>query len=238
MGNVKLTSFASADEVAAAVASAWLDEVEAANRAGKPHSVALSGGRIVKKFYSDVVNGSKSRGISLARVQFFWGDERCVPPDDPESNFRLARELLFEPLKIGAEQIHRIRGEEPDTAAESAVAEISRVVPFNSDGQPVLDIIFLGTGEDGHVASLFPSESPEVRSNKAVFRTVIGSKPPPKRVTLGYAAIAAARQVWVMASGAGKEASFRESMRPGGQTPLAHVLADRAETLVFSDIRL
>ena len=110
MNNFELISFASADELARAAAGAWLDEIESANRAGKPHCVALSGGRIAQKFFASVVEQAKARKIgdggtpSLpANVHFFWADERCVPPDDPESNFKLANELLFAPLKIADE---------------------------------------------------------------------------------------------------------------------------------------
>ena len=163
MSNVKLTTFANADEVAAA-ASAWLEEIEAANRAGKPHCVALEGGRIVRKFYAG--GGAAGQGSLPFRwdASIFWGDERCVPPDDPESNYRIAQEMLFAPLKIAPGQIHRIRGEAPASAAAEATAEICRLVPLDASGQPLLDIIFLGTGEDGHVASLFPGESEAVRA--------------------------------------------------------------------------
>ena len=74
-----------------------------------------------------------------------------------------------------------------------------RIMPLNADGQPMLDLIILGMGEDGHVASLFPGEAEATRADAAVYRAVKNSpKPPPRRVTLGYAAIAAARQVWVL----------------------------------------
>ena len=98
MKNFELISFATADELARAVAGAWLDEIEAANRAGKTHCVALSGGRIAQKFFAAVVEQAKARKIgdgdtpSLpSNVHFFWADERCVPPDDAESNFAIAR---------------------------------------------------------------------------------------------------------------------------------------------------
>lgn len=92
-------------------------------------------------------------------------------------------------------------------------------------------------GEDGHVASLFPSESEEAMSRGAVFRAVTASKPPPRRITLGYAALAAANEVWVMASGAGKEAALGESLEENGRTPLARLLRLRATTRIFSDIK-
>jgi 6-phosphogluconolactonase len=245
--NFDLISFATADELAQAVASAWLDEIETANRAGKRHCIALSGGRIARKLFEAVVEQAKARKIgdggtpSLpANVHFFWADERCVPPDDPESNFHLAKELMFRPLKIGNAQIHRIHGEDsPEAAAKAASTEISQIAPLNEASLPILDLIFLGMGEDGHVASLFPGESDVSISDTAIYRAVKNSpKPPPNRVTLGYAMIAAARQVWVLVSGAGKEAALLESLSPKGRTPLARVAQFRTHTEIFSDFPL
>jgi 6-phosphogluconolactonase len=244
MKKFELISFATADELARAVAGKWLDEIETSNRAGKLHCVALSGGRIAQKFLASVVEQAKARKIGCggtlsfpANVHFFWADERCVPPDDKESNFRLANELLFVPLKISESQIHRIRGElPPEGAAALAASEISEITPPNKNGQPVLDLIFLGMGEDGHVASLFPGENEAARADNAVYRAVKNSpKPPPNRVTLGFAAIAAARQVWVLVSGAGKGAALRESLDAKGCTPLARVTKIRTQTGIFSD---
>jgi len=239
MKNFELITFATADELARAVAGKWLDEIEAANRTGKSHCAALSGGRITQKFFAAVVEQAKTRkiGDGDTNVHFFWADERCVPPDDMESNFRLANEFLFAPLKISESQIHRIRGElPPETAAAQAASELRRFASSNADGQPVLDLIFLGMGEDGHVASLFPGEIEATSSDKAVYRAVKNSpKPPPNRVTLGYAAITAARQVWVLVSGAGKEAALRNSLYANGRTPLARVTQFRTQTRIFSD---
>jgi 6-phosphogluconolactonase len=277
MKNFDLLSFANADELASCVAGAWLDEIESANRVGKMHCVALSGGRIAQKFFAATVETAKARKTgdgdtpSLpTNVHFFWADERCVPPTDPESNFKLASELLFAPLKIPANQIHRIRGEDsPDKAALLAAAEMIRIVPIASpsprrgEGRgeeavfsnskplsplgrgegvhslPVLDLIFLGMGEDGHVASLFPDAPPEIVNCAAPFLAIKNSpKPPPRRISLSYAAIAAAKQVWVLVSGAGKEVALRESLRPDGRTPLARVVQSRSHVKIFNDIRL
>ncbi|MGA3284807.1 MAG: 6-phosphogluconolactonase [Verrucomicrobiota bacterium] len=247
MKNFELISFATADELAHTVAGKWLGEIESANRAGQLHCVALSGGRITQKFFAAVVEQAKTRKIGdgdtpsfSANVHFFWADERCVPPDDTESNFRLANELLFVPLKISESQIHRIRGElPPEAAAVQAASELRRFASSNANGQPVLDLIFLGMGEDGHVASLFPGEIEATSSDKAIYRVVKNSpKPPSNRVTLGYAAIAAARQVWVLISGAGKEVALRESFYGGGCTPLGRVTQFRTQTRIFSDFAL
>jgi 6-phosphogluconolactonase len=240
MANFELISLASADELASRAASAWLDEIESANRAGKAHCVALSGGRITQKFFIMTVEQAKARKISFERVHFFWADERCVPPTDPESNFKLANELLFTPLKIPASQIHRIRGEDsPQVATKLAEEELGRIAPAAKNRKPALDLIFLGMGEDGHVASLFPSATPEILDCTSPFLAIENSpKPPPRRISLSYAAIAAAKQVWVLAFGAGKEVALRESLMPGGQTPLARVVQSRPHVRIFSDINL
>ncbi|PAW81687.1 MAG: 6-phosphogluconolactonase [Pedosphaera sp. Tous-C6FEB] len=210
-----------------------------ATPASQTKSVALSGGRIAKDFFSAVARQAKERGQSLTQVHFFWADERCVPPDHAESNYRSAAELLFAPLGLPSQNIHRIRGEEePERAAREAEAELRRFASTNPAGQPVLDLILLGMGEDGHVASLFPGEAAEAINSPAAYRTVTASKPPPRRITLGYAAIVAARNIWVMASGAGKETALRSSLAEAGQTPLARVLQQRPDTRIFTDIRL
>jgi len=240
MKNFELISFTTVDELARTVAGAWLAEIEAAHRAGKRHCVALSGGRVAQKLFAAVAERAKARAVAFERAHFFWADERCVPPRDPESNFRLANELLFAPLKISEAQIHRIRGELPPAAAAAqAASEISRIAPRNQNGQPVLDLIFLGMGEDGHVASLFPGEPEAVISGMAIYRAVKNSpKPPPDRITLGYAAIAAARRVWVLVSGAGKETALRKSLYANGRTPLGRVAQFRTQTRIFSDLWL
>lgn len=233
----QLSSFPSPATLSAAVATNALHHLLAT--AATAPTLALSGGRIAKDFFSAVARQARERGQSLAQVHFFWADERCVPPDHAESNYRSAAELLFAPLGLPPQNVHRIRGEEePEHAACEAEDELRRFASVNAAGQPVLDLILLGMGEDGHVASLFPGEAEDVMNSPAVYRAVTASKPPPRRITLGYAAIAAAREVWVLASGAGKEAALRESLSPGGATPLALVLRARERTRVFTDIAL
>ena len=241
MTNFDLLSFASADNLARAAASAWLDEIETANRAGKPHCVALSGGRIMQRCFTATVELAGQRQISFGNVHFFWADERCVPPTDPDSNFKLANELLLLPLKIAAEKIHRLRGEDsPADAVSQAEAELGHTVPHNQGHRPVLDLILLSMGEDGHIASQFPNADPKTLNSTAPYLPVENSpKPPPRRISLSYTVIADARQVWAMVSGAGKEAAFRESIQPAGQIPLARVIQTRAPqspVKVFTDL--
>src|SRR5262245_44559774 len=107
----ELISLTSDSELAEVAANAWLDSLKIANERGAPQRVALSGGRIAQKFFSAISAASKRRAVSLAKVDFFWADERCVPPDHPESNFALTQKFLLEPLDISADRIHRIPGE-------------------------------------------------------------------------------------------------------------------------------
>jgi 6-phosphogluconolactonase len=223
-------------------ATDWLEQLRlhSLKPGNLSYNVALSGGRITRTFFTEVVRqiglNQAVLGEAFRRVHFFWADERCVPPSDPESNYAIARELLFEPLKVPDGQIHRLRGEGPEPQAlQQAVGEICQAAPVTR-GQPVLDLVFLGMGEDGHVASLFPGEAEDAMANPAIYRAVTAAKPPPRRITLGYGAIAAALDVWVLVSGKGKEASLKDSLSPTGKTPLARVLSQRTRTRIYSDV--
>ena len=199
--------------------------------------IALSGGRIAVPFYRSIVANAQKRKVSFEEVHFFWADERCVPPTAPESNYATARAELFGPLAIPSSNIHRIRaevgGEYPVHEAE---AELCRLMPLNDAGQPMLDLIILGMGEDGHVASLFPEEGPEWVNDGKIYRKVTATKPPPERITLGYPPILSAREVWVLASGIGKISAHRALLAGDERLPIARVVAGRTETLVFQDI--
>jgi 6-phosphogluconolactonase len=237
MKNFELKSFPGDVELARAAAKNWLDLLQQSSAA---HRAAVSGGRIARTFFCAVTELAEASRISLRNVDFFWADERCVPPGHPDSNYLLANETLLQPLAIAPDKIHRLKGElPPDAAVAEANAAIQRIVPGNSPGVPVLDLIFLGVGEDGHIASLMPNAPAAVIQSQAPYLRVANSpKPPPDRISLSYAAIAAAKNVWVLASGPGKEEAMRQSLRPGAPTPLGRVLQSRAQTIIYSDITL
>lgn len=227
-----LFSFPDVASLTTAVARQWLDLVAEAARLKAPHRVALAGGRVAGSFMAAAAREAQSRGLKCAGVDFFWGDERCVPPDHPDSNYRLAAAALLKPLGIGPERIHRICGElEPAAAAQAAEAELRAAGPVRPTEQPVLDLVLLGMGEDGHVASLFPDAPPAVLQSQATYLSVTGPKPPPQRVTLSYPAIFAARRVWVLVQGQGKEPALQASLADGCRTPLGRVVAGRAITV-------
>jgi 6-phosphogluconolactonase len=239
----QLLAFPSDAELAKNAAANWLAQLRARNNPASNYTVALSGGRIVKTFFEELASQSQANSPApqtcpaiFSNVHFFWADERCVPPTDPESNYASAKKLLFDPLKVPAAQINRLRGEGPEPLAlkeaEDALLQTAKL----ANNLPIFDMIFLGMGEDGHVASLFPGEPEVVIASAAVYRAVTAVKPPPRRITLGYGVIAAAREVWVIASGAGKESALKESLLPNGKTPLSRVLRQRAQTTILTDI--
>ena len=238
MSNLEILSFTDGAALAEAAATRWLAELTDWPTNSPNRCVALAGGRITQVFFTAVTQLVRSSPGWPADMHFFWGDERCVPPTDAESNFAVANEFLLQSIGVPETRIHRLRGEErPEFAAVQAEAELRRFAPLNAVGQPVFDLILLGMGEDGHVASLFPGEPEATMASPAVYRAVTAVKPPPQRITLGYAAVAAARQVWVLASGPGKAAALDESLKTEGTTPLARVIQLRDKTVIFTDLK-
>jgi len=237
MTNFELKSFSGPEELACAAAKDWL---ELSSKSPTAHLMALSGGRITKTFFCAVTELAGTSRVSLKNVDFFWADERCVPPDNAESNYLLAKENLFAPLAIAPDKIHRLKGELPPVEAiTEANATIQRIAPKNSAGVSVLDLIFLGLGEDGHIASLMPNAPAAVVNSEAAYVRIENSpKPPPNRISLSYATIATAKNVWMLASGDGKEKALRRSLQVAPTTPFGRLLQLRAQTMIYSDIVL
>ena len=240
LNSCEVRIFKTDTELAISAAKAWLVLIQNAQQQKRLHVVALSGGRITKTFFNAVVKECTANGTSLNSVHFFWADERCVPPDDAESNFRMADELLFRPMNVSAGNIHRIKGElSPSEATLDITKQLESIAPKNQRGMPVFDVVFLGMGEDGHVASLFPDATDDVVVCTAPFCAIDNSpKPPPRRITLTYAAIGAAREVWTLVSGSGKENALRDSLSAGGKTPLAKVIETHPKMTIFTDIKI
>jgi 6-phosphogluconolactonase len=128
-------------------------------------------------------------------LDVYFGDERCVPPDHPDSNNRMARESLLDRVPIHPTRVHRPKSEDPDRDAAARAYEA--LLPVS------LDLVVLGIGEDGHTASLFPG-SPALTASERRYVPVTGPKPPPERLSLTPRALEAAGELIVLASGAGK----------------------------------
>jgi len=172
---------------------------EAAESRGR-FSVALSGGSTPGALYRLLTEEPYRSQIPWEKVHLFWADERCVSPDDPGSNYRLAYEALIAHTPIPAENVHRVRGElAPKAAARAYDRELRH---FFCGLRPRFDLVLLGLGSDGHTASLFPtSEAPEETERLAVATTALYGDRPAMRVTLTLPALNAGRQVLFLVSG-------------------------------------
>lgn len=194
--------------------------------------VALAGGSTPRPLYARLTRSPYRASIRWDRVRFFWGDERCVPPDSDRSNYRMARETLLEPLGIAPRQVFRMKGEqEPARAAR----DYEKILRNEFRGRPArLDLVLLGLGSDGHLASLFPGTAALAEG-----RRLVAANSVPKfsewRLTLTYRAINAARRIVFLVSGAEKAAPLARILekRHGWQDlPASHV-APRRGTLVW-----
>lgn len=232
---VEVREFPNSTEQSRVAAHDWIHWL---SRCSTPLLVAISGGRSAAEFFGEVAR--HRRLPAKCDVHFFWADERCVPPNSPDSNYWLADQWLFRPLAVPAGQIHRLRGElEPDRAVAEANTALQLWAAKNEEGIPILDLILLGVGEDGHVASLFPNAPDEVNESHEPYVAVSNSpKPPPHRISLSYAAITAARDVWVLVSGENKATALREALTHEAQSPLGRVLRSRRRTVIYTDIAL
>lgn len=147
--------FESPEKVVESLAKTMLEY----SQQGRPVHISLSGGSTPSQLFSYLANSDYASSIEWKNLHFWWGDERCVAPDNAESNFGQAKALLFDHIAIPAENIHRIRGE--DFAAMEVIrfADEMRANISLQDGVPVFDWILLGMGTDGHTASLFPGQT-------------------------------------------------------------------------------
>lgn len=163
--NPFIRNFSDPQELARAVAKEWVDAARFAEDSGQPFCVALSGGKTPRLLFREISRPSIIQSIPWKRVHIFWGDERCVPPDHPESNFKMAWDGLLKFVPIPQEQIHRIRGEaDPLEESKRYAAELQQVLS-SKEGLPSFDWILLGMGSDGHTASLFPGQEGETESS-------------------------------------------------------------------------
>jgi 6-phosphogluconolactonase len=186
-------------------AAEWIaDKIADLTDAGDRCSIALAGGATPAPVYKFLARPGFSERIDWTRIDFYFGDERCVPPDHPDSNYRAVREALFSSLPVEPEQIRRIPAERPDR--DRIAADYEALLPER------LDLVMLGMGEDGHTASLFPG-SPALDEKKRRVVAAQGPKPPPWRISITPPVIAESRTVLVLVSGRNKASMVALALR-------------------------
>lgn len=186
--------------LAAAAADRFVDIVDAVLRTREHAHVAVAGGSTPRAMNALLAAEPRRSRVDWPRVRFFFGDERCVPPDDPESNYRMTRETLFDPLGIDPGHVFRIHGEEdPHVAADRYAETLMREL----GSHPRFDLIFLGMGPDGHTASLFPGTAALGETARLVFANRV-EKLATWRITLTAHVINDAAAVAITCGGASK----------------------------------
>ncbi len=208
----EFTVLATEEEVAEAAAAEIADALR-----GGAQTLVLAGGTTPRRCYELLAE----LDVQWGRVSVLFGDERCVPPDHPDSNYRMVKESLLD--RVAPATIYRMPAElGPDEGADAYAEVVANVAP--------LDLVLLGVGEDGHVASLFPGH-PLLSATGLTAGIRDSPKPPPERVTLTLEAIRDAGRVLIIATGAGKAGAVALAKRgevPSGMIPGARWLIDRA----------
>ena len=218
MSDVELVVVEDAKEVAAVVAE------RLASAAHEGGNVVLTGGTTPEQAYQEAARRAPNWGA----VEVWWGDERCVPPDDERSNYGMAKRALLDRLERAPHAVHRIRGE---LGAEEAAADYEREL-----GDTELDLLLLGVGPDGHVASLFP-DAPTLRQRRRVLPAEAGLEPFVDRVTLSLPTLKSAREILFMLTGESKADAARRAFasKPSPETPASLVRATNGRTIAILD---
>jgi len=211
-----------------------------ASNATEPFGLCLSGGSTPKRVYE--LLGAKDFGAALdwQKVHLFWGDERFVPADHRDSNFRMAREALIDHVPIPAAQVHPVPTNSASPEEAAALYEATLQSFYGSKTldpeRPLFDVTLLGLGEDGHTASLFPGTK-ALDERDAWVTSILGVKPEP-RISLTYPALQSSRLILFVVSGAKKRDILARVLANDLTLPAArlatrgtiHIFADRAAT--------
>lgn len=180
----------------------------------------LSGGSTPRRLYTLLASGRFAGRVEWSHVHFFWGDERCVPPGDVDSNYRMARETLLDAVRPPPENVHRIIGEaEPSRAAASYEQVLRELFHVREDASPPrFDLVLLGMGADGHTASLFPGTAPLIEKTRWVMANHVEDLAS-WRVTLTPVIINAAAQIVFLVAGSDKADRLKQVLQ--GKSDLA-----------------
>lgn len=227
------------NELAREAAELFLRLGEQAIAANGRFRVALAGGTTPATLHAILAGSEYAHRLDWKRVRFFFGDERCVPPSHPESNFGMADATLFQPLKIAPEQVCRMKGEEPPEAAARQYEQLlRREWPGSDPSLPRFDLILLGLGDDGHTASLFPGTHALDEQTRLV---VPGTAPKgiQPRLTLTFPVLNRAGWVLFLVTGPKKAGIVRivleKSSADGPSLPAARVRPMSGRVLWFLD---
>jgi 6-phosphogluconolactonase len=214
---------ASGDLLASAAAARTVTRLADAIAAQGHAHLVLTGGGIGTKVLTAIAAAPARDAVDWRLVDFWWGDERFEVTGDPERNETGARAALLDVIGVDQARVHAVPGpdgpdgDDPDAAAARYAAELARAA--GAGAVPAFDVLMLGIGPEGHVASIFP-EAPAAYATGSVVAVRDSPKPPPTRISFTFSAIQAAREVWVLASGAEKADAVAEALSGVSQDKL------------------
>jgi 6-phosphogluconolactonase len=221
----------SAELLAQAAAARLVTRLVDSQSSGRTPSLVLTGGTIAARTYAAVADSPAHAAVDWARLDLWWGDERYLPAGDPDRNETQARSALLDRVPVDPERVHPMpavddaSGGDPDQAAAAYADRLRRAALPEDHGQvPTFDLLLLGVGPDGHVASLFP-EHPALYDERAVTAVRGAPKPPPTRLSMTLPTLLSAREVWFLVAGADKAQAVRLALSGAGpmQIPAAGV---------------
>lgn len=231
-----------ADELAAAVAARFVTRLADVQAARGEASVVLTGGGIAARTLAAVAASPARGAVDWRRLDVWWGDERFLPAGDPERNETQAREALLDAVPLDPARVHPMPasdgpdGDDPEAAAQRYAASLASAArPEDHGPTPAFDVLMLGVGPDGHIASLFPG-MPAVYDERPVVAVRGAPKPPPVRLSLTLPSIHAANEVWVVVAGADKARAVTMALSGAGPTQVPAAAAyGRRRTLWLLD---
>lgn len=171
-------------------------------------SIALSGGN-TPRFLFETLESKYGNTIPWSFVHFFWVDERCVPPDDSESNYGNFRRILLDKISMPSANVHRMKGEEDPCSEAARYADEIMGSVQTKNGLPVFDLILLGLGDDGHTASIFPGKPEIIRSDR-ICETAVHPLTGQTRITLTIKVLNNAKEIWFLVTGSNKATVIRD----------------------------
>ena len=226
----------SADQLAHDVASRLLTVLTALQAEGRVPHIALTGGTIADKIHAEVARQTPGSPVHWEDVEIWWGDERFVPRGDPQRNALQARRAMLDHIPVRPSRVHEIPSSDDAASPDAAAVMYSDMLRNSGAGE--FDVVMLGLGQNGHVASLMP-HSPALRVTDEIAVGVTDSpKPPPERVSLTFDALNRSREVWFVVAGEDKSDAVARALAAEGtveETPARGVHA-KLHTHWFLDV--
>ena len=222
-----------AGTLATAVAGELLSRLADAQDSGREPHIALTGGTIAEALHRELARLTPGSEVDWSRVVVWWGDERFVPAGDDDRNAGQARRAFLD--AVGATQVHEMPAS--DAAADVAAGAAAYEETLRAHGAGEFEVVMLGIGPDGHVASLFPGHPQLDVTDRLAVSVTDSPKPPPERITLTYPALNRTRSVWLIASGEGKAEAVSRALADTGsvsETP-ARGVHGQVDTVWFLD---